>query len=109
MNHLHNQSESSPENISLQQDIKSLQCDSKLLQNEVKVLKEQIKELADLIRGNGSKMNQHIDFVENVYTSVRHPLNFVKTKIESMIGRGQHADLPALTDSTCPVLSSAHS
>ena len=82
------------------QDIRALGMEVKTLQNDVKDLKEQIRELADLIRGNGSKMNQHIDFVENVYSSVRHPLNYVKTKIESMIGRGQNNELPALTDST---------
>jgi hypothetical protein len=79
------------------QELQSLQGDVKSLQGEVMELKGLIIDLASLIKGNGSKMNQHIDFVENVYTSVRHPLNFVKTKIESLIGRSQQADLPALT------------
>jgi uncharacterized protein YydD (DUF2326 family) len=82
------------------QELHSLQGEVRSLQGDVKDLKEQIKELASLIKGNGSKMNQHIDFVENVYTSVRHPLNFVKTKIESLIGRSQNADLPALTQNS---------
>ena len=31
------------------------------------------------------KMDTHIDFIENVYENVKHPLNFVTNKINNYI------------------------
>ena len=31
-------------------------------------------------------MNTHIDFVEDTYDNLKNPLNYVKSKIENIIG-----------------------
>lgn len=62
--------------------------------NEIMSLREKVQELSRLVRDlekgiqkNGDKMNGHIDFVEKVYSTVRHPLDFFKKKIEYVMGR----------------------
>ena len=35
------------------------------------------------------KMGSHIDFVENVYDTVKHPLGYLCTKIKRLSGRNQ--------------------
>jgi hypothetical protein len=45
-----------------------------------------------------SKMNGHIEFVEDTYTNVRAPLNYLKNKIEYMMGRNNDKELPAIKD-----------
>jgi len=81
----------------LQEEIKDLRTEIKDLRTESKDLHTEVRALMRLVSESHQKMNQHVDFVENVYTSVRHPLNFVKRRIESWTGHGaSSAALPQL-------------
>jgi hypothetical protein len=66
------------------------------LRKEVSQLKETIQELSILVKNSHTKMDGHIDFVEGVYTSVRHPLNFLKTRIEAFTGKTSQTSLPEI-------------
>lgn len=54
----------------------------KKLETEIKGLRKDIQNLTTVC----SRMNQHINFVENVYSTVRIPANYVKNKVESLMG-----------------------
>lgn len=44
------------------------------------------------------KMNNHIEFVENTYEIVRTPLNFMKNRIEYIMGSKSKTELPKLIE-----------
>lgn len=67
-------------------DIHLLKKEINLLKDEIVSLKEEVKTLVNVVSKSHSKMDQHVDFVEGVYMSVRHPLDFVKKRIEYFIG-----------------------
>jgi hypothetical protein len=46
-----------------------------------------------------SKMNNHINFVENTYNRVRIPLNYIKNKIEIIMGASNNNELPLIESS----------
>jgi hypothetical protein len=64
------------------------------IENKLNLLSEKNQE----IKTSCSKMNEHVDFVENTYSTVRAPLNFIKNKIECMMGKFQSDELPAIKD-----------
>ena len=49
------------------------------------------------IEKSTNRMNTHIDFVENTYSSLKAPLQFVKDKV-SLITGIQKSNLPSITD-----------
>lgn len=57
---------------------------------------DKIIELLHNINYSSSKMNDHIDFIENTYDTIRMPLNYVKKKIEYLSGTNTSDDLPTL-------------
>lgn len=75
----------------IKDDIHCMRAEINDLQNEVRALMKLVSE-------SHTKMNQHVDFVENVYTSVRHPLDFVKRRIESWTGHNSSSMLPQLNN-----------
>lgn len=52
------------------------------LEKEIQALRKDIQRLTVVC----SRMNTHIDFVEDTYSKVRAPANYVKNKIESLMG-----------------------
>jgi chromosome segregation ATPase len=52
------------------------------LQNSINKLQKEIEKM----NLNQTKMSQHIDFVENIYENVKHPLGYVCHKISSVMG-----------------------
>ncbi len=52
------------------------------LETEIKNLRKDIQNLTVVC----SRMNTHIDFVENVYSTVRIPANYLKNKVETLMG-----------------------
>jgi hypothetical protein len=60
------------------------------LENDIAVLTQSMNELRDTINGNVvprcSKMDRHIDFVENVYDTVKSPLNYICGRVNRMMG-----------------------
>ena len=55
--------------------------DNEQLKEDLKQIKEQLKILTDSVKAlekQCSRMNGHIDFVENVYSTLQTPLNLLK-------------------------------
>lgn len=45
------------------------------------------------------KMNNHIDFIEETYTTLQTPLNYVKNKVEYLMGyKNENKSLPTIKD-----------
>ena len=59
------------------------------IDNNNKLLNEVLKILNNDVKNNCQKMNDHIDFVENVYDVVKSPLNYICNSINS------NRDLPS--------------
>lgn len=57
------------------------------IEGKIDVLTQTVNRLIHITEQNGRKMNGHIDFVENVYSTVRSPLDFFKNKLEYLMGR----------------------
>ena len=70
----------------IQRKLKTQSEEIHLLKEEIVSLKEEMKTLVGVVSKSHSKMDQHVDFVEGVYTSMRHPLDFFKKRIEYFIG-----------------------
>ena len=65
------------------------------MNKEIAEIKQSLKELhekIDLLLRNQHKMNNHVDFVEDVYTTVRHPLNYICNKFNGI----NNQDLPSI-------------
>ena len=44
-------------------------------------------------------MNNHIDFIEETYTTLQTPLNYVKNKVEYLMGyNNESKSLPTIKD-----------
>jgi hypothetical protein len=83
----------------------SCSCSSNCIRNEIKILKNQvermeekldtiIQKLDNKIIKNCDKMGDHIDFVNNVYDTVKVPLHYISNKVQKMIGNStKHADV----------------
>lgn len=69
----------------------NIESELRELRKDVNALSLEIRELSELVRKSNSKMGGHIDFVEGVYTSVRHPLDFIKKRVECLTGKTQTA------------------
>ena len=44
------------------------------------------------------KMNNHIDFINETYTTLQTPLNYVKHKVEYLMGYEPTPSLPSITN-----------
>lgn len=44
------------------------------------------------------KMNQHIDFIHETYSTLQTPLNYVKNKVEYLMGYDPTPSLPSITN-----------
>lgn len=62
------------------------------LENKVQSLEDKIDKLISVC----SRMDGHINFVENTYTSLRTPLDFIKNGVERAIGYTKTHELPRL-------------
>lgn len=62
----------------------------KLIDLEVKLNK--ITELLENdVKPNCNKMSSHIDFVDNVYETVKNPLDFICNKVNKLSGKETHS------------------
>ena len=50
------------------------------------------------IEASSSKMDSHIDFIEETYTTLKNPLNFVKKNVERIMGKTETKILPSIKD-----------
>jgi hypothetical protein len=60
-----------------------------------------IEQKLDKIECDCLKMNNHINFVEKTYSIVRTPLNFLKNKVEFLMGKNNNdLELPLIKNVT---------
>ena len=75
----------------------SCSCSSTCIRNEITILKNKIERMEEKldtilqkmdthIIKNCDKMGDHIDFVNNVYDTVKVPLHYISNKVQKMIG-----------------------
>lgn len=57
---------------------------------------DKIEHHLKIVNNDCSKMNEHIQFVEKTYNAARTPLNYIKNKIEYMMGSSSNGELPKL-------------
>lgn len=62
-------------------------------------LNEKLDKLNDNVLPECKKMGSHIDFVENVYETVKHPLGFICDKIKRITGYNVDYNLHTIEDS----------
>jgi len=85
------------QNVNVEEGYESCSCSSTCIRNEITILKnkiERIEEKLDAIMQkldnkiikNCDKMGDHIDFVNNVYDTVKVPLHYISNKVQKMIG-----------------------
>jgi len=74
-------------------------CSSTCIRNEIAKLKSQVERIEEKLDAilqkmdnniikNCDKMGDHIDFVNNVYDTVKVPLHYISNKVQKMIGGG---------------------
>lgn len=69
------------------------------LESRMESLENKVDKLIDNsenINESCSKMKGHINFVEETYTTVRAPLDFVKKNIEKLMGSNETEELPLI-------------
>ena len=57
-------------------------------------IRDRIEERIDIVQTNCEQMSGHVKFVEQTYDVVRCPLNFVKNRIECLMGKKNTKELP---------------
>lgn len=62
--------------------------------DEIKQSLDELHQKIDKLLENQTKINNHVNFVEDVYSTVRQPLNFICNKINRTLR------LPQLTDNS---------
>ena len=70
-------------------DIKIENLENQIIQlnNTVQILTNNIKDLTIIIQNTNNmtvKMDNHIDFIENIYETVKSPLNYITGKINNI-------------------------
>lgn len=84
-------------NIDLNTECESCVCTSSCIRNEITNLKSQVVRMEEKLDAilqkmdnniikNCDKMGDHIDFVNNVYDTVKVPLHYISNKVQKMIG-----------------------
>ena len=67
------------------------------LNDNIEKIDKKVDKLAESLDGDllpeCKKMGSHIDFVENVYDTVKHPLGFLCNKIKNLTGRNNNYTL----------------
>jgi archaellum component FlaC len=84
------------------EDIKRVEEKVDKLQNDVSKLHNKLDNLDKLLQNDiapsCSKMGNHIDFVECVYTNVKSPLGYLVDKVNYMVGGSSGQPNKALPD-----------
>ena len=55
------------------------------LELEIQIINEKLDKILKLLETDCKKMSEHIDFIEQVYDNVKHPLNYVMSSITNII------------------------
>jgi len=71
----------------------------KLILESLKNIESRLTLIEQTLNKNTTKMESHIDFIENTYNVVRTPLNYIKNKVECIMGNSsatKQKDLPQI-------------
>jgi len=60
-----------------------------LILESIKNIETRLNLIEQVLNKNCSKMEDHINFVESTYNIVRKPLNYLKNKVEGVMGLNQ--------------------
>ena len=89
-------------------DLLSLFNEMNSIATEVGEMRKDIQSLTKAVEKlthTCNRMDKHIDFVENTYESLRHPLSYFKAKVEMITGStgstGGDKPLSRMTFTTC--------
>lgn len=85
------------QSVNVEEGYESCTCSSSCIRNEITILKNKIERMEEKldtimqrmensIIKNCDKMGDHIDFVNNVYDTVKVPLHYLSNKVQKMIG-----------------------
>ena len=74
------------QSVNVEEGYESCTCSSSCIRNEITILKNKIERMENSIIKNCDKMGDHIDFVNNVYDTVKVPLHYLSNKVQKMIG-----------------------
>ena len=62
----------------------------------LEIIYVRLDKIEQRIEKDCSKMSEHINFVENTYSVVRLPLNFLKNRVEMIMGKNSAQELPKI-------------
>jgi hypothetical protein len=85
------------QSVNVEEGYESCTCSSTCIRNEIAILKNKIERMEEKLDAilqrmensiikNCDKMGDHIDFVNNVYDTVKVPLHYLSNKVQKMIG-----------------------
>ena len=85
------------QSVNVEEGYESCTCSSSCIRNEITILKNKIERMEEKLDAilqrmensiikNCDKMGDHIDFVNNVYDTVKVPLQYLSNKVQKMIG-----------------------
>ena len=56
------------------------------LLESIKRIENRLTAIEEILLKNSKKMESHINFIETTYNTVRAPLNYIKNRVELIIG-----------------------
>ena len=85
------------QNVNVECEYESCNCGSSCIRIEIMNLKKKVERMEEKLDSvlekldtsiikNCDKMGDHIDFVNNVYDTVKVPLHYISNKVQKMIG-----------------------
>ena len=81
----------------MEQTLKNIQLQLNRIEEKITNLEEKISK----VDSDCSKMNSHINFVEQTYAVVRTPLNYLKTKVDILMGNNNiDPELPLIKNNS---------
>ena len=66
-------------------DLKSQVNDLKQINIEINAKLDKLLQLFEIQSADGQKMSKHIDFIENVYDSIKLPFNYIMNAVDKTL------------------------
>lgn len=81
----------------MEQTLKNIQLQLNRIEEKINSLEEKLTK----VESDCSKMNSHINFVEQTYSVVRTPLNYLKNKVDILMGNNNiDPELPLIKNNS---------
>ena len=72
------------------------------MEKELKTINEKLDIIIEILKNQSAsskKMDDHIQFIEHTYDKLRAPLDFVKDKLNTIMGNSHSEPLPMIQNS----------